>query len=121
MIQSMAKDAIVFSMANPEPEISYVDAKAAGAYIVGTGRSDSPNQVNNILAFPGLFRGALDCRASRINEEMKLAAAVGISKLISDAELSPEYVIPSAFDPRVSEVVASEVKKAAYETKVARI
>ncbi len=121
MIQSMAKDAIVFSMANPEPEISYADAKAAGAYIVGTGRSDSPNQVNNILAFPGLFRGALDCRASRINEEMKLAAAVGISKLISDAELSPECVIPSAFDPRVSEVVASEVKKAAYETKVARI
>jgi malate dehydrogenase (oxaloacetate-decarboxylating) len=121
MVQSMAKDAIVFSMANPEPEITYADAKAAGAYVVGTGRSDSPNQVNNILAFPGLFRGALDCRASRINEEMKLAAAVGISKLISDAELSPECVIPSAFDPRVSEVVAAEVKKAAYETKVARV
>lgn len=121
MVSSMAEKSIVFSMANPEPEITYADAKAAGAFVVGTGRSDTPNQVNNILAFPGLFRGALDCRASKINEEMKLAAAVGISKLVSDAELSPECVIPSAFDPRVSEVVASEVKKAAYETKVARI
>lgn len=121
MVKSMNENPIVFAMANPEPEISYLDAVEAGAAVAGTGRSDAPNQVNNVLAFPGLFRGALDCRASKINEEMKLAAAIGIAKLIEDHEIRADYVIPSAFDDRVAEVVAKEVMKAAYETKVARI
>lgn len=120
MVKSMNHDAIVFSMANPEPEISYQDAKDAGARVVGTGRSDSPNQVNNVLAFPGLFRGALDCRATKINEEMKLGAAIGIAKLIETHEMNDEYVIPSAFDERVAKTVAEEVIKAAHQTGVIR-
>ncbi|MDD3430270.1 MAG: NAD-dependent malic enzyme, partial [Oscillospiraceae bacterium] len=121
MVQSMKKDAIVFAMANPEPEITYAEAKAGGALVAGTGRSDFPNQVNNVLAFPGLFRGALDVRASTINEEMKLAAAVGIASLVSDEELNEEYVIPSALDERVAQVVAREVAKAAIATGVAKV
>lgn len=120
MIQTMNEKPIVFAMANPEPEISYQDAKDAGAYVVGTGRSDSPNQVNNVLAFPGLFRGALDCKATKINEEMKLGAAIGIAKLIDESDLTPEYVIPSAFDDRVAKTVAEEVIKAAHKTQVIR-
>jgi malate dehydrogenase (oxaloacetate-decarboxylating) len=120
MVKSMNHDAIVFSMANPEPEISYQDAKDAGARVVGTGRSDSPNQVNNVLAFPGLFKGALDCRATKINEEMKLGAAIGIAKLIETHEMNDEYVIPSAFDERVAKTVAEEVIKAAHQTGVIR-
>ena len=111
MVLSMNKNAIVFAMANPEPEITYEDAIDAGAYIVGTGRSDFPNQINNVLAFPGLFKGALECRAKKITEEMKMAAAIGIASLVTDKELRPDYVIPSPFDRRVAETVASEVKK----------
>ena len=111
MVLSMNKNAIVFAMANPEPEITYEDAIDAGAYIVGTGRSDFPNQINNVLAFPGLFKGALECRAKKITEEMKMAAAIGIASLVTDEELRPDYVIPSPFDRRVAETVASEVKK----------
>lgn len=121
MIKSMNKDAIVFAMANPEPEISYADAIAGGAKIVGTGRSDFPNQVNNVLAFPGLFRGALDCRVRKITDEMKMAAAVGIASLIEEKDLTPEYVIPSPFDPRVAKKVAEEVKKVAIATGIARL
>ena len=120
LVASMKKDAIVFAMANPEPEISYEKAKAAGARIVGTGRSDFPNQVNNVLAFPGLFRGALDVHASKINEEMKLAAAKGIASLVSDEELCETYVIPSALDPRVAAAVAKAVSEAARATGVSR-
>lgn len=109
MVSTMNKNAIVFAMANPEPEITYEEAKAAGARVVGTGRSDFPNQVNNVLAFPGLFRGALDVRARKITEEMKLAAAYGIASLISDEELNEDYVIPNAFDERVAKVVAKAV------------
>ena len=108
-------------MANPEPEITYADAKEAGAAVIGTGRSDTPNQVNNILAFPGIFRGALDCRASKITEEMKMAAAVGLASLVTDEELNHEYVIPGVFDERVADVVASEVIRVARATGVARI
>ena len=111
MVLSMNKNAIVFAMANPEPEITYEDAIDAGAYVVGTGRSDFPNQINNVLAFPGLFKGALECRAKKITEEMKMAAAIGIASLVTDEELRPDYVIPSPFDRRVAETVASEVKK----------
>ena len=111
MVLSMNKNAIVFAMANPEPEITYEDAIDAGAYVVGTGRSDFPNQINNVLAFPGLFKGALECRAKKITEEMKMAAAIGIASLVTDKELRPDYVIPSPFDRRVAETVASEVKK----------
>jgi len=121
MVQTMKKDAIIFAMANPVPEISPADAKAAGAIIVGTGRSDFPNQVNNVLAFPGIFRGALDVRATTINEEMKKAAAEAIAALIADSELTEDYVIPSPFDPRVAPAVAAAVAKAAMETNVARI
>ena len=121
MVSSMKEDAIVFAMANPEPEISYEDAKEAGARVVGTGRSDFPNQVNNVLAFPGLFRGALDVRSSKITEEMKLAAAEGIASLISDEELSDEYVIPGAFDERVAKVVAQSVANKAVEQGLNRI
>ena len=111
MVLSMNKNAIVFAMANPEPEITYEDAIDAGAYIIGTGRSDFPNQINNVLAFPGLFKGALECRAKKITEEMKMAAAIGIASLVTDEELRPDYVIPSPFDRRVAETVANEVKK----------
>ena len=111
MVLSMNKNAIVFAMANPEPEITYKDAIDGGAYIVGTGRSDFPNQINNVLAFPGLFKGALECRAKKITEEMKMAAAIGIASLVTDEELRPDYVIPSPFDRRVAETVANEVKK----------
>ena len=112
MVRSMAKDPIVFAMANPVPEIMPDLAKEAGACVVGTGRSDYPNQVNNVIAFPGIFRGALDCRAERITEEMKEAAARAIAGVIPDAELSPEYVLPNGFNPLVVERVAAAVKDA---------
>ena len=121
MVKTMNKDAIVFAMANPVPEIMPDLAKAAGAAVVGTGRSDFPNQINNVLVFPGLFRGVLDCRAREINEEMKVAASYAIASLVSDEELSADYVIPAAFDKRVSGAVAEAVVKAAKETGAARI
>lgn len=121
MVKSMNKDAIVFAMANPDPEISYEDAIEAGARIVGTGRSDYPNQVNNVLAFPGLFKGALSVRAKKITEEMKMAAAIGIAKIAFDKGLRDDYVIPSAFDEEVAKVVANEVAKKAIEQKLNRI
>ncbi|MGZ4032357.1 MAG: NAD(P)-dependent malic enzyme, partial [Tumebacillaceae bacterium] len=120
MVQSMNRDAIIFAMANPTPEIFPEDALAAGASVVGTGRSDYPNQINNVLAFPGIFRGALDVRATTINEEMKIAAAYAIAELISEDELSNEYVIPRPFDPRVVPSVSYAVAKAAMESGVAR-
>ena len=120
MIKSMAPDAIVFPMANPVPEIMPDKAKNGGARVVGTGRSDYPNQINNVLAFPGIFRGALDCRASDINEEMKIAAAKAIASLVSDDELTEEYILPKAFDERVGKTVAEAVCKAARESGVAR-
>lgn len=116
----MKSEPIIFALANPEPEISYDDAKEAGAKVVGTGRSDRPNQVNNILAFPGIFRGALDCRATKITDEMKMAAAVGLASLVSDEELTPEYVIPDAFDTRVADTVAKEVIRVARATNIAK-
>lgn len=118
MVRSMRRDPILFAMANPDPEIPYDDAKAAGARVVGTGRSDYPNQVNNVLAFPGLFKGALSVRAKTINEEMKRAAAEAIASLVSDEELNEDYVIPSPFDPRVAEEVAKRVAKKALEMGV---
>ena len=121
MIRSMAKDPVVFPMANPVPEITPELARAAGAAVVGTGRSDQPNQINNVLVFPGLFRGALDVRASRINEAMKQAASYALAGLISDGELDAEHIIPAAFDPRVGPAVAEAVKRAAVESGVARI
>ncbi|MDP4180977.1 MAG: malic enzyme-like NAD(P)-binding protein [Bacillota bacterium] len=121
MVQSMAKDPIIFAMANPVPEIMPDVAKAAGARVIGTGRSDFANQINNVLAFPGIFRGALDVRASDINDEMKIAAAIAIASLVSDAELNEEYVIPAPFDPRVGKVVAAAVSEAARKSGVARI
>ncbi len=121
MIKSMAKDPIVLAMANPVPEIMPDLAKAAGAAVVGTGRSDFPNQINNVLAFPGIFRGALDVRASDINEEMKIAAAKALAGLVSDEELSADYIIPKAFDPRVGKTVAAAVAQAARDSGVARI
>ena len=121
MVASMAENAIVLPMANPVPEIMPDLALKAGAKVVGTGRSDFPNQINNVLAFPGIFRGALDCRASDINEEMKLAAANAIASLVSDEELSPDYILPKAFDERVGTTVAAAVMKAAKESGVARI
>lgn len=121
MVRSMAKSPIVFAMANPTPEIFPDEAKAAGAAVVATGRSDFPNQVNNCLGFPGIFRGALDVRARRINEEMKLAASEALASLVSDAELSSEYIIPSALDERVVPAVAAAVVEAARRTGVARI
>jgi malate dehydrogenase (oxaloacetate-decarboxylating) len=121
MVASMKKDAIVFAMANPEPEIGYHDAKEAGARVVGTGRSDFPNQVNNVLAFPGLFRGALDVRSRKITDEMKMAAAEGIAALIAESDITEEYVIPSPFDPRVAEAVAKAVSEKAIEQGLARI
>lgn len=110
MVASMKEGAIVFAMANPEPEITYEEAVAAGAAVVGTGRSDYPNQINNVLAFPGLFKGALEARAKKITEEMKMAAAMGLASLVSDEELNSNYVIPSPFDSRVAETVAQAVK-----------
>lgn len=121
MVRSMAKDPIIFAMANPTPEIMPEDAMAAGAKVVGTGRSDFPNQINNVLAFPGLFRGALDVRASDINDEMKIAAAEAIASLIIKEKLNPEYVIPSPFDTRVAQEVAKAVAEAAKKSGVARI
>ncbi|MGG5179157.1 NAD(P)-dependent malic enzyme [Bacillus sp. MM09(2025)] len=121
MVGKMAKDPVIFAMANPNPEIMPEDAHAAGASVVGTGRSDFPNQVNNVLAFPGIFRGALDVRATHINEEMKIAAVEAIASLVSDDKLSAEYVIPEPFDARVAPAVAKAVAKAAMETGVARI
>lgn len=121
MVKSMNDGAIVFAMANPTPEISYDDAIEAGAYIVGSGRSDYPNQINNVLAFPGLFKGALAVRARKINEEMKLAASYAIANIISDNELKPDYIVPNAFDNRVVEAVSKAVSEAAIETNVARI
>ena len=116
----MARDAIVFPMANPQPEIMPDEALRAGARVVGTGRSDFPNQINNVLAFPGIFRGALDCRAKCVNEEMKMAATRAIAALISDEELSENNIIPSALDLRVAPAVAEAVMRAARETEVAR-
>ncbi|MCF0228333.1 MAG: NADP-dependent malic enzyme [Parasporobacterium sp.] len=121
MVSTMAKDAIVFACANPTPEIFPDDAKAGGAKVVSTGRSDYPNQINNVLAFPGIFRGAFDVRAKEINEEMKIAAANALAGLISDEELNEDYIIPAAFDPRVGEAVAKAVAQAARDTGVARI
>ena len=117
----MARDAIVFACANPTPEIFPDEAKAGGARVVSTGRSDYPNQINNVLAFPGVFRGAFDVRASDINEEMKIAASRALAGLISDEELSEDYIIPKAFDERVAPAVASAVAEAARRTGVARI
>ena len=121
MVRSMADDAIVFPMANPTPEIMPDAAKRAGARIVGTGRSDYPNQINNVLAFPGIFRGALDCRATTINEEMKVATSLALANYIPDDELSEENIIPSALDKRVAQIVAKAVIEAAKKTGVNRI
>ena len=121
MVKTMNKDAIVFACANPTPEIFPDDAKAGGAKVVSTGRSDFPNQINNVLAFPGIFRGAFDVRAKEINDEMKLAASEALANLITDEELSPEYIIPKAFDKRVGPAVAKAVAEAAKATGVARI
>lgn len=119
MVASMNKDAIIFACANPNPEIFPEDALAAGAKVISTGRSDYPNQINNVLAFPGIFRGTFDVHATDINEEMKLAAAKALASLISDEELSPTYIIPKAFDPRVGKAVAAAVSKAAIDSGVA--
>ena len=121
MIRSMAKDAVVFPMANPVPEIEPEEAKAAGAAIVGTGRSDHPNQINNVLVFPGLFRGALDVRAREINEEMKLAASHALAGLVSSEELNADYILPKAFNKRVGPTVAAAVAEAARRSGVARL
>ena len=121
MVRSMAKDPIIFACANPTPEIFPDEAKAAGAAVVSTGRSDFPNQVNNVLCFPGIFRGALDVRASDINDEMKVAAAYAIAGLVSDEELNPDYILPAAFDPRVKDAVAKATAEAARKSGVARI
>lgn len=121
MVKTMNEDAVVFACANPTPEIFPDDAKAGGAKVVSTGRSDFPNQINNVLAFPGIFRGAFDVRAKEINDEMKLAASEALANLITDEELSPEYIIPKAFDKRVGPAVAKAVAEAAKRTGVARI
>ena len=121
MVATMAKDPVVFACANPVPEILPEEAKKAGVAVMATGRSDFPNQVNNVLAFPGIFRGALDVRASDINDEMKIAAANAIAGIVSDAELNPDYILPDAFDARVGKAVAAAVAQAARDTGVARI
>ena len=121
MVQTMNKDAIVFACANPTPEIYPDEAKTGGARVIATGRSDFPNQVNNVLAFPALFRGAFDVRAKEINEEMKIAASLALANLISDEELNEDYIIPAAFDPRVKDAVSKAVAQAARDTGVARI
>ncbi len=120
MVRSMGRDPVVFAMANPTPEIMPDEAKAAGAAVVGTGRSDFPNQINNVLAFPGVFRGALDCRAKEITEEMKLAASAALAALVSDKELCAEYILPTAFDPRVVPAIAAAVSDAARRCGVAQ-
>ncbi len=120
MVESMNDDSIAFAMANPVPEVLPEIALAGGINVMGTGRSDFPNQINNVLAFPGIFRGAFDVKASEINEEMKLAAAHAIASLVSEEELSPEYIIPAAFDERVAPAVAKAVAEAAVRTGVAR-
>ncbi len=121
MVRTMNRDAIIFACANPTPEIFPEDAKAGGARVISTGRSDYPNQINNVLAFPGIFRGAFDVRASDINEEMKMAAAEALASLVGDDELSADYIIPKAFDPRVGKTVAKAVAEAAVRSGVARI
>jgi malate dehydrogenase (oxaloacetate-decarboxylating) len=121
MVESMNEDPTIFAMANPNPEIMPDDARAAGAKVIGTGRSDFPNQINNVLAFPGIFRGALDVRATHINEDMKVAAVQAIAELVAEEDLNADYVIPAPFDPRVAPAVAASVAKAAMETGVARI
>ena len=121
MVRTMNRDAIIFACANPTPEIFPEDAKAAGAAVIATGRSDFPNQINNVLAFPGIFRGTFDVRARDINEEMKMAAAKALAGIISDEELSADYIIPKAFDPRVGPAVAKAVAQAARDTGVARV
>lgn len=120
MVKTMAKDAIIFAMANPNPEIMPEDAKAGGARVIGTGRSDYPNQINNVLVFPGLFKGALRAKSKKITEEMKMAAAVALASLIKDDELNEDYIIPSAFDERVAETVAKEVEKVAKAQGICR-
>ena len=121
MVRSMAKDPVIFACANPVPEIYPDEAKEAGAAVVSTGRSDFPNQVNNVLCFPGIFRGALDVRATDINDEMKIAAAYAIAGLVSDEELNPDYILPAAFDSRVKDAVAEATRKAAIKSGVARV
>ena len=121
MVAKMAEKPIVFAMSNPVPEITYEDAKEAGVAVMATGRSDYPNQINNVLAFPGIFRGTFDVRAKDINEEMKMAAAMALANLISDEELNADYIIPKAFDPRVGPAVAKAVAEAARKSGVARI
>jgi malate dehydrogenase (oxaloacetate-decarboxylating) len=121
MVATMNKDAIIFACANPVPEIYPDEAKAGGARVISTGRSDFPNQINNVLAFPGIFRGTFDVRASDINEEMKMAAALALANLITDEELNEDYIIPAAFDPRVGSAVAKAVAEAAKASGVARI
>ena len=121
MVRSMADSPILFAMANPTPEIMPDAAKAAGCAVVGTGRSDFPNQINNLLAFPGVFRGAFDVRAGEINEEMKLSAAIALADLVPEDQLSPEYIIPDPLDPRVVPAVAKAVAEAARRTGTARI
>jgi malate dehydrogenase (oxaloacetate-decarboxylating) len=121
MVRTMNQDAIIFACANPTPEIFPDDARAGGARVIATGRSDFPNQINNVLAFPGIFRGTFDVRASDINEEMKMAAAEALAGLISDEELNEDYIIPKAFDKRVGPAVAAAVAKAARDSGVARI
>ena len=121
MVKTMNRDAIVFACANPTPEIFPEDAKAGGAKVISTGRSDYPNQINNVLAFPGIFRGTFDVRAKDINEEMKMAAALALAGLISDEELSADYIIPKAFDKRVGPAVAAAVAEAARKSGVARL
>ena len=121
MVRTMAQDAIVMAMANPVPEIYPDEAKAAGAKVVGTGRSDFPNQINNVLAFPGIFRGALDVRARDINEEMKIAAANALASLVSEDKLGPDFIITDVFDPRVGSIVAKAVAKAAIDSGVDRV
>lgn len=121
MVKTMNRDAIIFACANPTPEIFPDEAKVGGAKVISTGRSDFPNQINNVLAFPGIFRGALDARASDINDAMKIAAAMALAGLISNEELNADYIIPAAFDPRVKHAVASAVKQAAYDSNVAGI
>ena len=121
MIKTMAPNPVLFPMANPVPEIMPDLARQAGAAVVGTGRSDFPNQINNVLAFPGIFRGALDVRAADINDEMKIAAAKAIAGIVSDEELNADYILPAAFDPRVKDAVAAAVAQAARDSGVARI
>jgi malate dehydrogenase (oxaloacetate-decarboxylating) len=121
MVRAMNKDSILFAMANPTPEIMPDEAKAAGARVIGTGRSDFPNQVNNVLAFPGIFRGALDVRAKEINEEMKIAAAYAIASMIKDEDLNEDNVIPCALDKNIATNVAEAIKKAARESGSARL